>query len=135
MSVSLPMPEGDVSRPFTLTDFFRQFEIVAQPGMMKDLIRRMPGMSEMIREGEAPEVAVKRVRGMLDSMTEKERAEPDVIDTPRRRRIAAGAGVQPQHVNYLLKQFDTVRALMKQMVGMSLWQRMKLMTGLGKKAE
>lgn len=117
---------------FTLMDFRKQFEMIAQPGMMKDLIGRMPGMSEMIPEGEDPEVAVKRVQGMIDSMTKKERNNPDMIDTPRRRRIAAGAGVEPHEVNQFLKQFDTVRALMKQMASMSIWQRMKMMTSMGK---
>jgi signal recognition particle subunit SRP54 len=116
---------------FTLDDFRKQFETIAKMGM-KDMISRMPGMSEMIPEGEDPEVALKRVQGMIDSMTKKERADPDMIDTPRRRRIAKGAGVEPHEVNQFLKQFEQVRALMKQMSQMSLWQRLKMVTGLGK---
>lgn len=116
---------------FTLDDFRKQFEMIAKMGM-KDLIGRMPGMSEMIPEGEDPEEALKRVQGMIDSMTKKERADPDIIDTPRRRRIARGAGVEPHEVNQFLKQFDQVRVLMKQMSQMSLWQRLKMVTGLGK---
>ncbi|MBM3983212.1 MAG: signal recognition particle protein [Planctomycetes bacterium] len=116
---------------FTLDDFRKQFEQIAKMGM-KDMISRMPGMSEMIPEGEDPEVALKRVQGMIDSMTKKERNDPDSIDTPRRRRIAKGAGVEPHEVNQFLKQFDQVRALMKQMSQMSLWQRLKMVTGLGK---
>ncbi len=91
---------------FTLDDFRKQFEQIAKMGM-KDMIGRMPGMSEMIPEGEDPEVALKRVQGMIDSMTKKEKADPDIIDTPRRRRIAKGAGVEPHEVNQFLKQFDT----------------------------
>jgi signal recognition particle subunit SRP54 len=117
---------------FTLLDFRKQFEMIAKPGMMKDLIGRMPGMSDMIPAGEDPEEAVKRVQGMIDSMTTKERNDPDLIDTPRRRRIAAGSGVQPHEVNQFLKQFDTVRGLMKQMASMNIFQRMQMMTGLGK---
>jgi signal recognition particle subunit SRP54 len=116
---------------FTLDDFRKQFEQIAKMGM-KDMISRMPGMSEMIPEGEDPEVALKRVQGMIDSMTKKERADPDMIDTPRRRRIAKGAGVEPHEVNQFLKQFGQVRVLMKQMSQMSLWQRLKMVTGLGK---
>lgn len=116
---------------FTLDDFRKQFEQIAKMGM-KDMISRMPGMSEMIPEGEDPEVALKRVQGMIDSMTKKERADPDIIDTPRRRRIAKGAGVEPHEVNQFLKQFDQVRVLMKQMASMSLWQRLKMVTGMGK---
>ncbi|HEY1188025.1 MAG TPA: signal recognition particle protein [Gemmata sp.] len=116
---------------FTLDDFRKQFEQIAKMGM-KDMISRMPGMSEMIPEGEDPEVALKRVQGMIDSMTKKEKADPDIIDTPRRRRIAKGAGVEPHEVNQFLKQFAQVRVLMKQMASMSLWQRLKMVTGMGK---
>ncbi len=116
---------------FTLDDFRKQFEMIAKMGM-KDMISRMPGMAEMVPEGEDPEVALKRVQGMIDAMTKKERADPDIIDTPRRRRIAKGAGVEPHEVNQFLKQFGQVRVLMKQMSQMSMWQRLKMVTGLGK---
>ncbi|HKA07977.1 MAG TPA: signal recognition particle protein [Gemmataceae bacterium] len=116
---------------FTLDDFRVHFQNIQKMGM-KDMIGMMPGMSELIPEGEDPEVALKRVQGMIDSMTKKERKDPDIIDQGRRRRIAAGAGVQPHEVSQFLKQFDTVRALMKQMMQMSVWQRIKMMTGLSK---
>jgi signal recognition particle subunit SRP54 len=120
-----------VKGQYTLDMFRQQFGMIAKMGM-KDMMSRMPGMSEMIPEGEDPEEALKRVQGMIDSMTKKEKADPDSIDTPRRRRIAKGAGVEPHEVNQFLKQFDQVRGLMKQMANMSLWQRMKMVTGLGK---
>jgi len=116
---------------FTLDDFRAQFANLQKMGM-KDLMGRMPGMSEMIPEGEDPEEALKRVQGMIDSMTKKERAEPDIIDINRRRRIAAGSGTEPHEVNKFLEQFDQVRALMKQMANMTVWQRIKMVTGLGK---
>jgi signal recognition particle subunit SRP54 len=114
--------------PFTLDDFRMHFQNIQKMGM-KDLIGRMPGMAELIPEGEDPEVALKRVQGMIDSMTKKERTDPDIVDAGRRRRIAAGAGVQPQEVSQFLKQFDTVRALMKQMMSMSVWQRIWCLLG------
>ena len=116
---------------FTLDDFRKQFAQIAKLGM-KDLIGRMPGMAEMIPEGEDPEVALKRVQGMIDAMTKKEKANPDLIDQSRRRRIAAGAGVEPHEVKQFLQQFDQVRVLMKQMAEMSIWQRIKMVTGMGK---
>ncbi len=116
---------------FTLDDFRKQFEQVAKLGM-KDLIGRMPGMSEMIPEGEDPEAALKRVQGMIDGMTKKERADPDIIDQSRRRRIAEGTGIQPHEVKQFLTQFDQVRAIMKQISSMSMMQRMKMMMGMGK---
>lgn len=116
---------------FTLDDFRKQFAQIAKLGM-KDLIGSMPGMSEMIPPGEDPEVALKRVQGMIDAMTKREKNNPDMIDQSRRRRIAAGAGVQPHEVKQFLTQFDQVRLLMKQMSEMSVWQRIKMMTGMGK---
>ena len=116
---------------FTLEMFRNQFQMIAKMGM-KDMLSRMPGMSDLIPEGEDPEEALKRVQGMIDSMTKKEKADPDSIDPSRRRRIAKGAGVEPHEVNQFLKQFDQVRVLMKQMASMSIWQRMKMMSGLGK---
>ncbi|MBX9582922.1 MAG: signal recognition particle protein [Gemmataceae bacterium] len=116
---------------FTLEMFRNQFQMIAKMGM-KDMLGRMPGMAELIPEGEDPEEALRRVQGMIDSMTKKEKADPDSIDPSRRRRIAKGAGVEPHEVNQFLKQFDQVRVLMKQMASMSLWQRMKMVTGLGK---
>jgi signal recognition particle subunit SRP54 len=107
------------------------FQQIAKVGM-KDMMSRMPGMSDMIPEGEDPEEALKRVQGMIDSMTKKERLNPDIIDTSRRRRIAAGAGVEPHEVSQFLKQFDQVKGIMKQMAQMSVWQKLKMMTGLGK---
>lgn len=116
---------------FTIEDFRKQFQMIAQVGM-KGLIEKMPGMSEMIPEGEDPEVALKRVQGMIDSMSKKEKADPDLIDQSRRKRIAAGAGVEPHEVKQFLHQFDQVRSLMKQMASMSIWQRLKMVSGLGR---
>jgi len=116
---------------FTLDDFRKQFEQIRKLGM-KDLLERMPGMSDMVPKGEDPEVAVKRIQGMIDAMTKKERNDPDVIDLSRRRRIATGAGVEPHEIKQFLGQFNQVRTLMKQMASMSTWQRLKMMAGLGK---
>jgi signal recognition particle subunit SRP54 len=59
---------------------------------------------------------------MIDAMTRTERDSPDILDNPRCRRIAAGAGVRPQDVERFLGQFQQVRVLMKQMAQMSVWR-------------
>ncbi len=115
---------------FTLDDFRKQFEQIHKLGM-KDMLERIPGFADMLPEGEDPEVALKRIQGMIDSMTKLERTDPDIIDLSRRRRIAAGAGVEPHEIKQFLGQFNQVRTIMKQMASMSLWQRLKMMTGLG----
>src|SRR5260370_27192637 len=98
---------------------------------MKDLIGKMPGMSDMIPEGEDPEVALKRIQGMIDAMNKKERQNPDMIDLSRRRRIAAGSGTEPHEIRQFLDQFNHVRKLMTQIATMSRWQRLKMMSRLG----
>jgi len=98
----------------TLEDFRRQFEQIQRMGM-KDVLGSMPGMSDMIPDGEDPEQALKRIQGMIDAMTKEEKRNPDIIDISRRRRIAAGSGTQPHEVNQLLNQFRQVQKMMKQM--------------------
>jgi signal recognition particle subunit SRP54 len=117
---------------FTLIDFRNQFVQMQKMGGMRELTQMMPGMSDMIPEGEDPEVAIKRIQGMIDSMTKEEREDPDIIDIGRRRRIAAGSGTEPHEIKQFIQQFDQVRTLMRQMASMSLWQRLKMITGLGK---
>jgi signal recognition particle subunit SRP54 len=117
---------------FTLDDFRKQFMQMQQLGGMKEVIGQMPGMSEMIPEGEDPDDAFRRIQGMIDSMTREERTNPDVIDMSRRRRIASGSGVEPHEIKQFLGQFDQVRTLMRQMASMSIWQRIKMVSGLSK---
>lgn len=117
---------------FTLNDFRKQFEQMKKMGGIKQLSALMPGMGDMIPEGEDPEHAFKRIQGMIDSMTASERKDPDVIDLPRRRRIAAGSGTEPHEIKQFLNQFNQIRTLMRQMANMSIWQRMKMVTGMGK---
>jgi signal recognition particle subunit SRP54 len=117
---------------FTLDDFRKQFVQMQQLGGMKELLGQMPGMGDMIPEGEDPDVAIRRIQGMIDSMSKEERRNPDVIDMSRRRRIATGSGVEPHEVKQFLGQFDQVRTMMRQMANMSIWQRLKMVSGLGK---
>jgi signal recognition particle subunit SRP54 len=121
------LAQGD----FTLDDFRVQFEQMKKMGM-KDLVGRIPGMSELIPAGDDPEEAMGRIQGMIDSMTKQERRNPDIIDISRRRRIAAGSGTEPHEVKQFLNQFEQVRTLMRQMAKMSVWERVKMVTGLGK---
>jgi signal recognition particle subunit SRP54 len=121
------LAEGD----FTLDDFRMQFQQLKKMGM-RDVLNRMPGMAEMVPEGEDPEEAMGRIQGMIDSMTKEERRNPDVIDMSRRRRIAAGSGTEPHEIKQFLQQFDQVRVLMRQMAKMSIWDRVKMVTGLTK---
>jgi signal recognition particle subunit SRP54 len=122
------LQEGD----FNLDDFRKQFEQLKKMGPMKDVLSSMPGMGEIIPEGEDPEDAMKRIQGMIDAMTKEERRNPDLIDMSRRRRIAAGSGTEPHEVKQFLTQFEQIRTIMRQMAKMSIWERIKMVTGMGK---
>src|SRR6476469_10942458 len=94
------------------------------------MIPGMGGMSEMMGDMD-PETDMKRLFGIIDSMTPPERRSPSkTIDQPRRRRIAAGAGVQPHEVNDLVKQFDSMSQMMTALAGKGMRERMKMMREL-----
>ncbi len=102
---------------FTLEDFLGQMRQVRKMGPMGNLIGMLPGMGAMkgLKDADIDEGELDRVEAIILSMTPQERRHPEVINGSRRKRIAAGAGVKVQHVNQLVKQFDSVRKLMKQM--------------------
>jgi signal recognition particle subunit SRP54 len=119
---------------FDLNDFRNQILQMKKMGPVKDLLGKIPGMNQMAGqlEGVDADAEVRRIQGIIDSMTPKERSTPSLIDTPRRRRIAAGAGVDPSDVSGLIKQFDGMAALIKQMSQMSLMDRVRALTGMGR---
>jgi signal recognition particle subunit SRP54 len=117
---------------FTLDDFRTQLAQLARPGLMQKMMGLMPGMGEInkMMQGMDAEGDMKRLFGIIDSMTPSERRNPNTIDSSRRYRIAAGAGVQPQEVNELVKQFDGMASIMKQMAGKGIGDRMKMVREL-----
>ena len=119
---------------FDLNDFRQQLTQMKKMGSVKDLMGMIPGMGQMAGdlEGVDADGEVKRIQGIIDSMTLDERKDPHKIDISRRRRIAAGAGVDPSDVSGLVKQFDAMAAFVKQMSQMSMLDKIRAMTGLGK---
>ena len=113
---------------FTLEDFKKmllQTRRLGPLGKVLGMIPGMGGMKEMLG-GNDLEKDMQRLFGVIDSMTPAERRNPArVIDQSRRRRIATGAGVEPQEVNDLVKQFDGMSAMMKGMAGLNAGDRMK----------
>jgi signal recognition particle subunit SRP54 len=107
---------------FTLEDFRKQFEQLKRAGLMGDVLVGMQGMGEYSPTGEDTKQRLRRIQGILDAMTKKERASPDILDNLRYRRIAAGAGVLPQEVEQFIGQFRQVRVLMRQMAQLSTWR-------------
>ena len=122
------MKKGD----YNLDDFRKQFAQMAQMGGMGEMMKMMPGMGDMIPEGEDPDVAMVPDTGH-DRLDDEEGCKyPDLIDMSRRRRIAEGSGNEPHEVKQFLNHFEQVRGMMRQMASMSMWQKLKMITGLGK---
>jgi signal recognition particle subunit SRP54 len=113
---------------FGFDDFLKQMEAVKKMGGMKDLLKLMPGgagLDELdIEEGE-----LGKMEAIVHSMTKRERRDPDVIDSSRRRRIAAGSGAQPHDVSSLVKTFMRSRDMLKAMSGGKLAGLKALMSG------
>ena len=103
---------------FTLDDFLVQFDSVKKMGNLSDLIGMIPGMSKMkISEKDIDEKKIDRFKAIICSMTKKERQYPEIIKASRKRRIADGSGTSIQDVNQLLKQFEQMKVMMKNMKG------------------
>ncbi len=103
---------------FTLEDFLQQMRQVRKMGPLSGLIGMIPGMGAMkgLKNAEVDEGELDRVEAIILSMTPEERVNPSVINGSRRKRIANGSGVRVQHVKQLLKQFEQMRKMMRQMV-------------------
>ncbi|AMV37018.1 signal recognition particle protein [Planctomyces sp. SH-PL62] len=121
---------------FDLEDFRKQIIQIKKMGSVQDVMGMFPGMGQMTENLGAidADAEIRRIQGIIDSMTPRERSRPDLIDIGRRRRIAAGAGVEPSDVSGLVKQFDAMAAFVKQMSQMSMLDKIKAMTGLGRAA-
>jgi len=119
---------------FDLNDFRQQIVQMKKMGSVRELLGKIPGMNQMADnlEGVDADGEVQRIQGIIDSMTPDERRDPHKIDISRRRRIAAGAGVDPSDVSGLVKQFDAMAALVKQMSQMSMLEKLRAMSGLGR---
>ncbi|MBP5489545.1 MAG: signal recognition particle protein [Lachnospiraceae bacterium] len=102
---------------FNFEDFYEQIQQMKKMGGIKSLLGMLPGMGQL-KDLQIDDDAFKQTEAMINSMTKKERLNPDIINPPRKRRIAAGAGVDISEVNKLMKQFEQSKKMMKQMSGM-----------------
>jgi signal recognition particle subunit SRP54 len=134
---ALRQQEALAKGKFDLDDFRKQLGTMKKMGSMRDLMSKIPGMGQAGMEnlaGVDADEEVKRIEGMIDSMTLAERRNPAIIDISRRRRIASGSGVDPADVSGLVKQFDAMAAVIKQMAQMSMMDKVRTLTGLGRVA-
>ncbi|MBO4652333.1 MAG: signal recognition particle protein [Lachnospiraceae bacterium] len=102
---------------FNFEDFYDQIQNMKKMGGIKSLLGMLPGMGQL-KDLQIDDDAFKQTEAMINSMTKKERLNPEIITPPRKRRIAAGAGVDISEVNKLMKQYEQSKKMMKQMSGM-----------------
>ena len=100
---------------FTLADYLSQFEALKKMGGASALMGMLPGSKLKLKESDLDEKKMERTRAIILSMTPKERDNPQIINSSRKRRIALGSGTTVQEINQLLKQFEQTKLLMKQM--------------------
>jgi signal recognition particle subunit SRP54 len=109
-------------------DFLSQLQQIKKMGNIKDLVGMIPGMGKMMKDIDIDDDSFKPIESIIFSMTKYEREHPDSIDTSRRKRIAKGSGTSIQQVNNLIKQFEQLRKMLKQVSGMDM-QKMQKMAG------
>lgn len=103
---------------FDFNDFLDQMNQIKKMGGMASIMSMMPGMPQMKGDMEIDDSAMNRVEAIILSMTKEERANPSILNPSRKQRIAKGAGVNIQEVNRIVKQFDQMKKMMKQLPGM-----------------
>jgi signal recognition particle subunit SRP54 len=111
------MQEKLLKAEFGLDDFLKQIKQMRRMGPLKEILAMVPGMGSALKDLPVDEAELDATEAVIHSMTPQERARPEIIDASRRRRIARGSGTDPQDVAGLVKSFDQVRDMIKQMQG------------------
>lgn len=116
---ALKMQKKMRENSFTLNDYLEQFNTMKKMGGVSALMSMLPGgMGGKIKEEDIDERKFEKIKAIILSMTMEERENPDLINSSRKKRIAAGSGTQVQDVNQLLRQFEQIKLMMKRMKGM-----------------
>jgi signal recognition particle subunit SRP54 len=113
---------------FTFDDFLNQLKVIQKMGSLKDLLGMIPGMDKQLKNVNVDDGAFKKVEAIIQSMTKKERTNPKIINGSRRTRIAKGSGTKVQDVNRLIKQFDDMGKMLK---NISRGKKSRMIGGLG----
>jgi signal recognition particle subunit SRP54 len=112
---------------FDFNDFLGQIQQIKKMGNLKELASMIPGVGKAIKDMDIDDNAFKGIEAIIQSMTPKERTNPEILNSSRRQRIAKGSGTNIQDVNRLIKQFDQTRKMMKMVTGSKMTQMMNAM--------
>lgn len=102
---------------FDMNDLLDQFQSIKKMGPLKNVLSMLPGMDKQLRDVDIDDRQLLRVEAIIKSMTPRERSKPDILNASRKKRIAAGSGMKVEDVNRLLKQYDQMKKMFKQMNG------------------
>ncbi|MER1955959.1 MAG: signal recognition particle protein [Solibacillus sp.] len=121
MDKAKELEEKFMTQSFTFDDFIEQLQAVKKMGPLDELLKMIPGASKMkgLENAKVDEKQMGRIEAIIYSMTSTEKTNPEIISASRKKRIATGSGTSIQEVNRLLKQFEDMKKMMKQMTGMT----------------
>lgn len=105
---------------FTLEDFYDQLQQIKKMGSLESILGMIPGIGNQMRNAKVDPKAFTRTEAIINSMTLQEKQQPSVLNGSRRKRIALGSGTRVQDVNQLIKQYDQMKKMIKQLKGKSL---------------
>ena len=115
---------------FDFNDFMAQIQQIKKMGNFKELASMIPGVGKALKDIDIDDNAFKSIEAIIQSMTPKERTNPELLNTSRRQRIAKGSGTNIQEVNRLIKQFDQTRKMMKMVTGNKMTRMMANMPNI-----
>jgi signal recognition particle subunit SRP54 len=126
-SVQERMEKGQL----TMDDFLKQMKTLRRMGPMKQLLGLLPGVGSMLKDVNIDDKQMDKVEAMISSMTVEERTKPQVINNSRKRRIAGGSASRQEDVGQLVKQFELVGKVTRDLAGMNKKERAQAMAAMG----
>ncbi len=116
---------------FDMNDLYEQLQQIKKMGSVKNILSKLPGISDQIKDMDFDDRQLDRVGAMISSMTKQEREDPTIINPSRKRRIASGSGMKVEDVNRLMKQYEQMRKFMKSMNSRGKDGKRRRLPGLG----
>ncbi|WP_432798133.1 signal recognition particle protein [Poriferisphaera sp. WC338] len=128
---ALALQEKMEKGKLTMDDFLKQLQTIRKMGSMKSLLGMLPGIGNQLKGLDMDEKQIDRTQAIIQSMTAQERKDVDLLDNSRRRRISRGSGTDQKDVSQLVKGFEMVSTMSKQLSGGGMMNKVKAMAGMG----
>jgi len=128
---ALALQEKMAAGKMTMDDFLKQLRMIRKMGSMKSLLGMLPGVGSQLKDMNLDDREINRTEAIIQSMTAAERKDVDLLNNARRRRVSRGSGTNQKDVSQLVRGFEMVGKMSKQMSNMGMMSRVKAMSGLG----